>query len=342
MTVPVAWERRAPLAAAAAVAVGAVANELLIGPMVRCGPALPAVFAIAFFAGTRLDRRRLAVAVACCLAAVTTQSFFDPSSALASWSPGCRSWRGSALAGQLVRSRGAAAAALRERNAELREQREQTARLAVAADRARVAGGSRRVPAGPDHHDGRRRRSRARAGHQRTRPAAQGALRRRREQRAGHPVADAGGGGHAAGGSGSPRRSRCSPSSAACWSAPPAPTPGCGSRAARGRCPAGVELSATGSWSTCWPPWRTHRRPASTYSCGSAPMRLSWTWPGQRGQHADPVAAFAGRAGAGRAAAAGRCGSRPARPLRRARPAAAAPPTMRALTASADRGRLAR
>src|SRR5580698_4018954 len=36
MTVPVAWERRAPAAAAAAVAVGAVANELVIGPMIRC------------------------------------------------------------------------------------------------------------------------------------------------------------------------------------------------------------------------------------------------------------------------------------------------------------------
>jgi hypothetical protein len=40
--------------AAAAVAVGAAANALFIGPMVRCGPGLPAVFVIAFFAATRL------------------------------------------------------------------------------------------------------------------------------------------------------------------------------------------------------------------------------------------------------------------------------------------------
>ena len=53
-------------------------NELLIGPMVRCGPGLPAVFVIAFFAATRLDRRRLVVAAALCLAAVTLQSFYDP------------------------------------------------------------------------------------------------------------------------------------------------------------------------------------------------------------------------------------------------------------------------
>jgi len=42
MTIPVAWERRAPLAAAAAVAVGAALKELLIEPMLRCGPGLAA------------------------------------------------------------------------------------------------------------------------------------------------------------------------------------------------------------------------------------------------------------------------------------------------------------
>jgi hypothetical protein len=62
MTVPVAWERRTPLVAAAVIAAGALVNELLIGPMVRCGPGLPAVLVIAFFAGTRLDWFRLPVA----------------------------------------------------------------------------------------------------------------------------------------------------------------------------------------------------------------------------------------------------------------------------------------
>jgi signal transduction histidine kinase len=141
MTLPVAWERRAPAAAAAAVAVGAAVNELLIGPMVRCGAALPAVFAIAFFVGTRCTGRRLAVGIAFCLGAVTTQAFFDPQLGPAFLVAGLPVTAGFCIAGQLVRSRSAAAAALRHRNAELREQREQTARLAVAADRARVAGG---------------------------------------------------------------------------------------------------------------------------------------------------------------------------------------------------------
>ena len=141
MTLPVAWERRAPVAAAAAVAVGAVVNELLIGPLVRCGVALPAVFAIAFFVGTRCTGRRLAIGLACCLGAVTTQSFFDPQLGVTFLVAGLPVVAGFCAAGQLVRSRSAAAAALRDRNAELRAQREQTARLAVAADRARVAGG---------------------------------------------------------------------------------------------------------------------------------------------------------------------------------------------------------
>jgi signal transduction histidine kinase len=139
MTVPVAWERRAPAAAAAAVAVGAVLNELFIGPMVRCGPALPAVLVIAFFAGTRLDGRKLAVAVAFCLGSVITQAFFDPRLGAGFLVAGVPAVAGFCLAGRLARSHGLAAAALRERNAELREQREQTARLAVAADRGRVA-----------------------------------------------------------------------------------------------------------------------------------------------------------------------------------------------------------
>ena len=140
MTGPVVWERRAPLAAAAAVAVGAALNELLIGPMVRCGPGLPAVFVIAFFAATRLDQRRLAVAVALCLAAVALQSFYDPHLGASFLVAGVPVVLASCLAGRLARSRARAAAALRERNAELRQQREQTAELAVAADRARVAG----------------------------------------------------------------------------------------------------------------------------------------------------------------------------------------------------------
>jgi signal transduction histidine kinase len=140
MTAPVAWERRAPLAAAAIVAVGAVVNELLIGPLVRCGPGLPAVLAIAFFAGTRLGTRKLGIAAAFCAGSMATQAFYDPRLDPGFLIAALPAVAAAVIAGRLVRSWGHAAAALRLRNDELREQREQTTRLAVAADRVRVAG----------------------------------------------------------------------------------------------------------------------------------------------------------------------------------------------------------
>jgi signal transduction histidine kinase len=139
MTVPVAWQRRAPLAAAAVAAAGAVVNEALIGAMVRCGPCLPALLLIAYFAGTRLNWRRLALAAALCLASVTLQAYNDPQLGPGFVTVGLPAVVLACSAGWLVHQRMAAAAALRARNAELRAQRERTAELAVAADRARVA-----------------------------------------------------------------------------------------------------------------------------------------------------------------------------------------------------------
>lgn len=141
ITLPVAWERRAPVVAAAAVAVAAPLNGLLIGPMVRCAAALPAVFAIAFFTGTRCTGRRLAAGTMLCLGAATAQAFFDPVLGPGFLAGGLPIVAGFCLAGRLARSRRLTAAELRQRNAELRAQREQTARLAVAADRTRVAEG---------------------------------------------------------------------------------------------------------------------------------------------------------------------------------------------------------
>ena len=279
MTIPVAWERRAPLAAAAAVAVGAALNELLIGPMVRCGPGLPAVFVIAFFAGTRLDRRRLVIAETLCLAAVTLQSFFDPNLGPSFLVAGIPIVPASCLAGKLARSRARAAVALRERNAELREQREQTAQLAVAADRARVAAdldgflrdritamataaeaGRELITADPDAAQG------AFAEVENSGRATLAQMREvvgtLRQERLTAPQPG-------------------SPSSAACWRAPPAPTRGCRWRAARGSSRPGSSCRPTGSWSTCWPRCRTSPPRASTCGCGSVPMRSNSTWPGR-------------------------------------------------------------
>ncbi len=136
---PVAWERRAPAGAAVAITAGIVGNQLLFGTLVRCGEALPAILLIAFFAGTRLEQQKLLIACACCLAAMTVESSYDPKLGPSFLVAGVPAVVLACAAGWLVRSRTQAAAALRVRNAELRVQREQTAELAVAADRARVA-----------------------------------------------------------------------------------------------------------------------------------------------------------------------------------------------------------
>jgi signal transduction histidine kinase len=141
MTGPVIFARRAPLLAAAALALGAGLNWWLIGHLVRCGAALPAVFYVAFVIGTRCERRRAAFGMALLAAGIACQGASDPQ-------------LGSPLVavimvplslvffglGRLLRSRNATVRELRARTAELHEQRERTAQVAVEADRARIVG----------------------------------------------------------------------------------------------------------------------------------------------------------------------------------------------------------
>jgi len=140
MTIPVAWRRRWPLTAAATLAVGAVGNGLLFGTMVRCGAALPAVFLVAFSVGEYVDRNRSLPVLALCAGNVTAQCFYDPQLGPTVLILMLPILTGFFFAGRLVRTRNQTAAALRHRSAELRRQREATARLAVKADRARMAG----------------------------------------------------------------------------------------------------------------------------------------------------------------------------------------------------------
>jgi hypothetical protein len=138
MTLPVAWCRRWPLAAAGVLAAAAVLNGVFFGPMVRCGAALPAVFLVAFAVGVRCDRARSAAGLLLCAGAVVAESLYDPQiegQGLVVVLPVLIAFF---AAGRLVRARTETAKALRVRSAELRRQREQTARLAVLADRAQV------------------------------------------------------------------------------------------------------------------------------------------------------------------------------------------------------------
>ncbi|HJY62392.1 MAG TPA: hypothetical protein VJ418_38935 [Streptosporangiaceae bacterium] len=138
MTLPVAWRRPAPLAAAAVMAAAALLNGLVFGPMVRCGACLPAIFLVAYAVGVRRDRGPVAAGLLLCAAAVVAEGFYDPQiegGGLIFVLPVLAAFFAS---GRLVRARTQTAAALRESSAELRRQREETARLAVLADRARV------------------------------------------------------------------------------------------------------------------------------------------------------------------------------------------------------------
>jgi hypothetical protein len=139
MTLPAAWARRAPAGAAVVMVIATVANGLLFGPVVRCGVALPAAFIVAFGIGATLGWPRVAAGLALVGADVVIEGSYDPQ---IGW-PGLVTVGPAALAffgfGCLVRARGRTARALRATAQELRRQREETARLAVAADRATLA-----------------------------------------------------------------------------------------------------------------------------------------------------------------------------------------------------------
>lgn len=138
MILPVAWRRPAPLAAAAVMAAAALLNGLVFGPMVRCGAFLPAIFLVAYAVGVRRDRAASAAGLLLCAAAVVAEGLYDQQiegAGLVFVLPVLAAFF---VSGRLVRSRNQTAAALRESSAELRRQREETARLAVLADRARL------------------------------------------------------------------------------------------------------------------------------------------------------------------------------------------------------------
>ncbi len=143
MTAPVLFARRNPLLAATTLSLGALVNLWLIAHMVRCGAALPAVFFVAFAIGLRCRRRPAVVAMALLAVNLVSQGYSDPNFAsvkaalLVLMLPISI---GFAAGGLLLRQHNSAVATLRARTIELRDQRERNAQLAVAADRARVAG----------------------------------------------------------------------------------------------------------------------------------------------------------------------------------------------------------
>jgi signal transduction histidine kinase len=140
MVTPVALARRYPVGVATVIGAGALLNWLVIGDLVRCGTALPAVFYVAFVIGARrMAWPRVVLGGTALILNLVCQASSDPqlgADVLVYMIP---ITLGFGVAGGFWRRRRANVARLRVETARLRDQRDANARLAVTADRARIA-----------------------------------------------------------------------------------------------------------------------------------------------------------------------------------------------------------
>jgi signal transduction histidine kinase len=138
VTIPVAWRLRAPLAAAAALAVGTVVSGVPTFDQIRCGVAIPAALLILFSLAARSEIAAALSGLALVLAGMVFLLFTDPQLDAGALFilPLCAGVWG---AGRLVRSRSRIAAELEERSRRLASTREETARMAVEVERLQLA-----------------------------------------------------------------------------------------------------------------------------------------------------------------------------------------------------------
>ncbi|MEO6822242.1 MAG: hypothetical protein ABI468_07255 [Candidatus Nanopelagicales bacterium] len=141
MIVPAAFARRAPLGAAATLAVATLANGLLFGQLVRCGAALPAAFFVAYVVAEQLADPRRWAALGLVLTGVVLQCGNDPQLGWSQIPLMVATTLMFFAAGAAVRARVSLTELLRERNAELGRQRERRARMEIDADRERIYDG---------------------------------------------------------------------------------------------------------------------------------------------------------------------------------------------------------
>ena len=133
MITPVLSARRWPVQVSGVLAAGAAFNWLVIGHLVRCGAGLLAVFYTAFVVGSRCRPTLAAIGLSFLAVDIVCQAYSDPrlgASVITYMVPIAVAFAGG---GALLRSRNSTVAQLRTSTAELRVQREENARLAVAA-----------------------------------------------------------------------------------------------------------------------------------------------------------------------------------------------------------------
>jgi signal transduction histidine kinase len=142
VTVPLAWRRTATLYALAAMFGGILVHVALFGTdVIRCGIVIPATFVFVFAAGAKLARREALAGLVLGEVVLVVMILTDGAEGIIDAIPlvtplAAVVWG----TGRVVHSRSRAVAELRERTNELREARDERARLEVATDRARLSG----------------------------------------------------------------------------------------------------------------------------------------------------------------------------------------------------------
>jgi hypothetical protein len=139
--VPLLWRRAAPLQALLATEAALLLHVALFGELVRCGFVLPVMLLLVFAAGARLESRESLFGLGVALAISTTICLSDGElgatpEALIFLAPLSAAVWG---IGRLVHSRARMVGELEARTSELREVRDERARLEVATDRARLS-----------------------------------------------------------------------------------------------------------------------------------------------------------------------------------------------------------
>jgi signal transduction histidine kinase len=139
VTLPLLWRRVDPMFAVQASFAGLLVNEALLGTeFVRCGVLLPTAFLLAFAAGAQLHRRdsRVALGFVAAMVAIEVSLELGPPVGAVMVGVTVAMWG----IGRVVQSRRQLSVELQERTAELRDARDERARLEVASDRGRLAG----------------------------------------------------------------------------------------------------------------------------------------------------------------------------------------------------------
>jgi signal transduction histidine kinase len=144
MTLPVVWARRAPLPAAAVLALGGVLNWVFVGHFIRCGAGVPAAFWVACAIGWRLRGRPALLGILLVLVDLQALCLADAALIPISILPLAPMTVAFWFAGRTIRARTETIARLAEQNQHLVETRERTAQLAVDTDRRRISDGLER------------------------------------------------------------------------------------------------------------------------------------------------------------------------------------------------------